>query len=217
MNNQETTDVTTRYQLRIHAVFHGSTVNGPGIRSVVHTQGCTLDCPGCFNPRSHPPTLGLSRSVDAVFAEIMDHTPDGVTISGGEPTEQLAPVTALLNKAHAHGLSTLVFSGRTLDEIRQLEQGAEFLTFVDVLVDGRFDPSQVDLQGWTGSRNQCIHFLSARHRAEEFGVKAVEFKILPTGNVQMSGYPARGLMKGLFKHLGPIDLENIEGTPSSTQ
>jgi anaerobic ribonucleoside-triphosphate reductase activating protein len=40
--------------LRLHGFVARSRANGPGIRAVVWTQGCTLGCPGCFNPGSHP-------------------------------------------------------------------------------------------------------------------------------------------------------------------
>src|ERR1700691_3577776 len=31
-----------------------SRANGPGRRAVLWFQGCTLNCPGCFNQASHP-------------------------------------------------------------------------------------------------------------------------------------------------------------------
>jgi len=35
-----------------------SLVNGPGKRAVVWVQGCTLGCPGCFNPQTHSVAAG---------------------------------------------------------------------------------------------------------------------------------------------------------------
>ena len=37
----------------IHAIEPRSRANGPGVRFVVWLQGCTLGCPGCFNPSTH--------------------------------------------------------------------------------------------------------------------------------------------------------------------
>ena len=37
-------------EARIHAFEPRSRANGPGARFVVWFQGCTLGCPGCFNP-----------------------------------------------------------------------------------------------------------------------------------------------------------------------
>ena len=39
--------------VRIHAVDPRSRANGPGVRFVVWLQGCTLGCPGCFNPATY--------------------------------------------------------------------------------------------------------------------------------------------------------------------
>ncbi|MCU0780030.1 MAG: radical SAM protein [Akkermansiaceae bacterium] len=39
--------------LRLHAFLPRSRANGPGWRSVVWVQGCSLGCPGCFNPQTH--------------------------------------------------------------------------------------------------------------------------------------------------------------------
>ena len=39
--------------LRLHGFLPRSRANGPGWRSVVWVQGCSLGCPGCFNPQTH--------------------------------------------------------------------------------------------------------------------------------------------------------------------
>ncbi len=41
--------------LRLHAFLPRSRANGPGWRSVVWVQGCSLGCAGCFNPQTHDP------------------------------------------------------------------------------------------------------------------------------------------------------------------
>ena len=37
----------------LHAFIPASRANGPGLRTVVFFQGCTLGCQGCFNPETH--------------------------------------------------------------------------------------------------------------------------------------------------------------------
>jgi pyruvate-formate lyase-activating enzyme len=75
-----------------------SNVDGPGNRFVVFLQGCNFDCVACHNPQTipgHEPVDGFGpqrRSVDDVVAEIRRAAPfvRGVTVSGGEATQQPA-------------------------------------------------------------------------------------------------------------------------------
>jgi len=46
-------DLLSKMTLRLHAFLPRSRANGPGWRSVVWVQGCSLGCPGCFNPQTH--------------------------------------------------------------------------------------------------------------------------------------------------------------------
>jgi len=77
---------------------------------VVWVQGCTLSCPGCFNPATHSRTGGEVVTVDALF-ECIVAAPDieGVSISGGEPLQQCGPLAALLRRLRREtGLSALL-------------------------------------------------------------------------------------------------------------
>ena len=73
--------------LRVHDFLPASRANGPGLRAVIWVQGCSLDCPGCFNPETHSPTGGELVSIDALYRRIVAlkaPTIEGITISGGE-------------------------------------------------------------------------------------------------------------------------------------
>jgi anaerobic ribonucleoside-triphosphate reductase activating protein len=37
----------------IHGLVTCSRVNGPGLRTVIYFQGCTLGCCNCWNPETH--------------------------------------------------------------------------------------------------------------------------------------------------------------------
>src|SRR3989442_11694395 len=88
--------------LRIHGFEPASAANGPGTRAVVWVQGCTLGCPGCFNPSTHP-RAGVESTVDDLFARIagLGAGIEGVTITGGEPLQPRGPVVALLQRIRA--------------------------------------------------------------------------------------------------------------------
>ena len=48
-----------------------SLVNGPGKRAVVWVQGCSLGCPGCFNPQTHPAAAGKNWRVDRLVKWVL--------------------------------------------------------------------------------------------------------------------------------------------------
>jgi anaerobic ribonucleoside-triphosphate reductase activating protein len=181
--------VTARVQL--HAVEPRSRANGPGARFVVWFQGCTLGCPGCFNPATH---AGGGRSVDVdelaqqLADTARDHRIEGLTLSGGEPLQQPDAARALLDAARALGLSTLAFSGYTIDEIRALPGGPAVLARLDVLIDGRYVAADRLATGLRGSANQRIQLLTQRYtRADVEATPVAEIRIGPTGDVILTG------------------------------
>ena len=92
---------------------------------------------------------------------------DGLSISGGEPTLQAAPLTELIRNLRARPelaeLEVLSYSGFTIEELS--ERGADvaaYLAQLDILVDGRFVQSEANELAWRGSDNQRVHLLSRR-------------------------------------------------------
>ena len=61
--------MTTR--LRLHAFLPRSRANGPGVRAVIWVQGCSLGCPGCFNPQTHAFSGGEVVTVEELFERIV--------------------------------------------------------------------------------------------------------------------------------------------------
>jgi len=177
---------------RVHATEARSRANGPGTRFVIWLQGCSLGCPGCFNPGTHDAAGGEAVEVHALLARLAaaraDGLIDGLTLSGGEPLEQPAATLALLRGARGLGLSTLAFSGFTIDEIGARPLGADVLAALDVLVDGRYLARERLGAGLRGSANQRIHVLSDRHTlAEVEATPVAEVRIDPRGAVVLTG------------------------------
>jgi anaerobic ribonucleoside-triphosphate reductase activating protein len=194
-------------RLRLHALAARSLANGPGARAVIWLQGCTLACPGCFNPATHaegplpdPPEPGgrglwsADQLVTAVTARA-DRI-EGVTVSGGEPLQQAEGLLAFLDALHAWRaptaarppLSVLLFSGYTRAEILALAHGPAILARVDVLIDGRYRAGERLAAGLRGSANQQIHLLSDRYRLEQVeAAPPAEIAIGPDGAVVVTG------------------------------
>lgn len=178
-------------RLRVHAFEPSSRANGPGRRAVVWVQGCSLGCPGCFNPETHPFEGGELLAVSDVFRRItsLGDSIEGITVSGGEPLQQRRPLLALLRRVRQETpLSTLLFSGYTWEEIGQMPDATDLLALLDVLIAGRYDRSRRLARDLRGSANQTVHFLTDRHRADDLRrVPNAEVVITAEGEVTISG------------------------------
>ena len=177
--------------LNLHALVPCSRANGPGRRMVIWFQGCTLGCPGCFNPATHATAPRWQVSSEALVEQIVagaQHI-EGLTISGGEPLKQPAALLQVLSAVRTRTtLSILLFSGYTLPEIRQMPLGPPILAQVDVLIAGRYVQTRHLARGLLGSTNQTVHLLTARYTLEEIErVPLAEVWIDATGNVSLSG------------------------------
>ena len=146
--------------IRIAGIVNESIVDGPGIRLVVFTQGCSHHCKGCHNPHTHSYTGGTLIKVSEVI-EKMKKNPllDGLTISGGEPFDQANTVGILAYCVRKLGYNVRTYTGYTYEEIiKKAETDLGWKTLLentDVLVDGEFDETKKDPDlRFKGSSNQ---------------------------------------------------------------
>ena len=168
--------------LRVHAIWPNSRANGPGRRFVIWVQGCSLGCPGCFNPETHAFNDGTLIPIPELFAQIeaCGDSIEGITVSGGEPFQQIEGVAELLRAVKAHtDLSVIVFTGFDQDEAASQTDWPKELWpgLIDVLISGRYDASHRLARGLQGSSNKRIQFLTDRYRASDL-VQVPEAEIL---------------------------------------
>ncbi len=99
----------------------GTRALGPGLRSVVWVQGCPLHCPGCVAPNWIPQRVARLAAPGDLAAELLaDGAVSGLTLSGGEPMLQAAPLAAMVRIARrARDVSVICYSGHTLQELRE--------------------------------------------------------------------------------------------------
>jgi len=87
--------------------------DGPGNRLVYHLGGCSLRCPWCSNPEGKQHGAGKSYSIEELVAEAVSAVPmffdgGGVTLTGGEVTEQFEAVQTLLQALRQKGIHTCI-------------------------------------------------------------------------------------------------------------
>jgi len=144
--------------MRIASTIHDSIVDGPGLRFVVFTQGCTHCCPGCHNEETQPLDGGQEVPIQEVIAD-MNANPltDGLTLSGGEPMLQPEACRALAAAAHERGLNVWCYTGFLFEQLLEDPRQRALLDEVDVLIDGPFLLSRKSLTlKWRGSDNQRV-------------------------------------------------------------
>ena len=151
--------------LRIHEIIPVSRANGPGNRMVVWVQGCTLGCPGCFNPDTHDPAAGkevrVSVLLDLLARLAITGKIDGLSVSGGEPLEQVAALIPLCAGARALDLTVLVWTGFTPDQAAAIPGFDVLMEHVDILIAGPYIAAQRIADGLRGSANKVV--LCGRH------------------------------------------------------
>ncbi len=93
---------------------------------------------------------------------------EGCSVLGGEPTEQAEAVADLLCAVQSLGLSTVLFTGRRIEDLETKKRFTRLLEFTDLLVDGPFiaELYRPDLH-YMGSTNQRFHFLSGRYSIDD--------------------------------------------------
>jgi anaerobic ribonucleoside-triphosphate reductase activating protein len=187
--------------VRVGARVPVTRAEGPGARYALWLQGCSIRCPGCCNPQLFEPSGGVLVSPSLLVSEMASVRDEleGVTLLGGEPMDQAEALLPLLHGARGLGLSVLLFSGFTLDELRARCEPAvqDVLAAVDVLVDGRYDASRPETERrWAGSTNQAFHYLTSRYSpaierpAPGEPTQTVEVRLHPDGHVSANGWPA---------------------------
>ncbi len=141
--------------------------NGPGVRVSLFVSGCTHRCPGCFNEVAWDFAYGepfTQETIDSILAMLKPDYIQGLTLLGGEPFEpqNQAAVVELLRqvKKTYPGKNIWAFSGYLFEKdilSGRLGDTAEYLSYLDVLVDGPFVESKKNLSlRFRGSENQRL-------------------------------------------------------------
>lgn len=144
--------------------------NGLGVRVSLFVSGCTHHCKNCFNEVTWDFYYGkvFDEKVEEQILEYLkpNHI-TGLTLLGGEPMEPsnqraLLPFIKKVKETYPNKdiwmYSGYVFDKELLQESRaRCEVTDELLSYIDVLVDGRFVEKLKDLSlKFRGSSNQRI-------------------------------------------------------------
>ena len=149
------------------AIKNCDIANGPGVRVSLFVSGCTHRCLGCFNEVAWDFNYGepfTQDTIDIILKMLRPSHIRGLTLLGGEPfePENQAPIVELLRqiKKAYPDKSIWAFSGYLFDKdilSGRLGDTSEYLSYLDVLVDGPFVLEKKNLSlRFRGSENQRI-------------------------------------------------------------
>lgn len=149
-------------------IKYNDIANGPGVRTSLFVSGCTHHCKGCFNEVAWDFNYGKPFTSDTINEILQSMKPDyvsGLTLLGGEPFEHsnqigLLPLLKAVKEAYPNK-SIWCFSGYLFDTdmldnmCKKWSETKEMLSYIDVLVDGKFEESLRNLNlKFKGSENQ---------------------------------------------------------------
>ena len=121
----------------IHSVESCGTVDGPGIRFVVFTQGCPMRCQYCHNPDTWEFKDNQKVTADEILAQydgVKEFCTGGITVTGGEPMCQMDFVTELFKKAQAKGINTALDTSGVMFKPDNKEKLDELLKYTSVVL-----------------------------------------------------------------------------------
>ena len=122
---------------KIHSIETCGTVDGPGIRFVVFTQGCPLRCQYCHNPDTWELTENNIMTVDEIilqYESVKEFCAGGITVTGGEPLLQIDFVTELFKQANLRNIHTALDTSGLLFNLEDTTKIDDLLQYTNLVL-----------------------------------------------------------------------------------
>lgn len=157
-------------------ITYMDTANGIGLRTTLFVSGCRHHCKNCFNQDTWDFNYGkpfTEKERHAILKSLDHKAVKGITFLGGEPMEpeNQFHIKSFILELRQHWNKTgqekdiWIYTGCTWEELLNMDSKyhvtectEEILRNTDVLVDGPFIESEMDIIGtpFRGSKNQRI-------------------------------------------------------------
>ena len=154
------------------AIKKNDIANGEGVRTTLFVSGCRNRCKNCFQPETWSFDYGApftDEVAEEIFKTFENPSVRGLTLLGGEPMEpenQRGLLPFIREFKSRYPKKTLwLFTGNLYEELtgrlgehpKCLDVTEELLSYVDILVDGRYieEEHRLGLR-FRGSANQRI-------------------------------------------------------------
>lgn len=155
--------------------------NGTGVRVSLFVSGCNHHCENCFNEEAWDFNYGkpfTDKEIDKIMASLEPDYIQGLSLLGGEPFEYVNQqgLLPLLRKFREKYPEKNVWCYTGFDFEKEIKcdmmikwpETRELISYIDILVDGRFIDSMKDLSlRFRGSANQRIIDVKKSLEADE--------------------------------------------------
>jgi len=190
--------------MQVSQVVHNSKIYGPGMRTVVWTQGCSIRCPGCWNDKLWDFKGGETVLLEMLLESTIRNGDTGITILGGEPLDQAEKTLQLIELFQKNDLSVMLYTGYEKSELSPFQLAC--YNTADIVIIGRYiDSLRSEELLWRGSSNQQIIWnceipeginLSERRQSE--------IHLNTDGKMQILGYPSKETLTEVNKTYGSL-------------
>lgn len=146
--------------MRYNTIKQLDIANGPGCRVSLFVQGCSFNCPGCFNTVAKDFNGGkefTDQTLDLLLKLLEPDHISGLSILGGEPLhprnrDEVLRISRKVKEVYPQK-DIWLWTGYTFEEVSWLLLGSG----IDVVVDGQFVEDLKDLRlKYRGSSNQRV-------------------------------------------------------------
>lgn len=140
--------------IRINSIkYNNSVVDGPGIRTILFTQGCNIHCYGCQNKSTWDINKGKDVDIDMLICELNKRVFNKkITISGGEPLMQQKALIELITKLYDLGFDIALYTGHPKKDVPSI-----LLEKIKYLKTGNFiEELKTTIKPFVGSSNQVF-------------------------------------------------------------
>lgn len=122
---------------KIHSIETCGTVDGPGIRFVIFTQGCPMRCQYCHNPDSwgyDSNNLMSASEILEKYGGVKEFCKGGITVTGGEPLVQIDFLIELFKQAREKEIHTALDTSGILFDIKNTTKIDNLLEYTDLVL-----------------------------------------------------------------------------------
>lgn len=178
--------------MNVAKIVHDSRIYGPGARTVIWFQGCSIKCDGCINPDLIQFIIRKEFGINELIEEVQE---TGVTLLGGEPLDQLEILDFMLELKQKN-IQIVLFTGYEWKDLTGHQQSVISET-CQFAVLGPFEKNKVNPSLYLrGSENQEIKVFDSNIYVDD---NAETYEVILGDSIEIRGRISKGIFDILEK------------------